>query len=64
VAIIVDVRFDKGAIRIFEQGGSDRVGAVTMDEAGYMVIVPWESNWWFRASGSLQVGYVQKSTPV
>jgi hypothetical protein len=24
------------------------------------VIVPWDSMWWFRASGSLRVGYIVK----
>jgi hypothetical protein len=60
VAVVVDVTNNKGAIRIFEKGGDNRVGAVTMEEAGNMVIVPWDSNWWFRASGALRVGYIEE----
>jgi hypothetical protein len=58
VAVVVDVVNNRGAIRIFEKDDSSRVDAVGIEEAGYLVIVPWNSNWWFRASGSLDVGYI------
>lgn len=58
MAVVVDVVDKQGAIRIFEKGGDKRVGAVGTESAGNMVIVPWDSNWWLRASGSLKVGYI------
>lgn len=60
VAVIVDVVNNQGAIRIYQKGSNKRVDAVGIEEAGNMVIVPWDSNWWFRASGSLRVGYIKK----
>jgi len=60
VAVVVDVVDNRGAIRIFEKGGDKFVDGVGTEEKGNIVIVPWNSNWWFRASGSLQVGYVVK----
>lgn len=58
LAIVVDVVHSQGAIRIFEKSDDEYVDGVGTEEAGNRVIVPWKSNWWFRASGSLQVGYI------
>jgi len=48
-------------VRIFQNDSDERVGAVGVEEAENLVIVPWDSNWWFRVSGSLRVGYVEAS---
>lgn len=58
MAVVVDIVDKQGAIRIFEMGGDKRVDAVGTESAGNIVIVPWDSNWWFRALGSLKVGYI------
>jgi len=58
LAVVVDVVNNRGAIRIFERKGDKYVDGVTMDDRGNMVIIPWDSNWWFRASGALRVGYI------
>jgi hypothetical protein len=58
VAVVVDLVKNVGAIRIFEKGGLKRVGHVGTEEAGNMVIVPWNSKLWFRALGSVKVGYI------
>ncbi|KAH6719536.1 hypothetical protein BKA61DRAFT_278006 [Leptodontidium sp. MPI-SDFR-AT-0119] len=60
VAVVVDVVNYQGAIRIYQKGSNKSVDAVGMEEAGKLVIVPWDSDWWFRASGSLRVGYIKK----
>ncbi|OBT53130.1 hypothetical protein VE04_05756 [Pseudogymnoascus sp. 24MN13] len=60
VAIIVDVRTNKGAIRIFQQSDSEYLGAVGTEQTGNLVIVPWRSGWYISAAGSLPVGYVAK----
>ena len=59
VAVLVTVPKNKGAIRIFEKPGSNqRIGAVGTEDDGHMVLIPWDSRWWFRASGSPKVGYL------
>jgi hypothetical protein len=62
VAVVVDVGSNRGAIRIFEKEGGGYVNIIGMEEAGNQVIVPWDTNWWLRASGSLQVGYIVEKT--
>ncbi|UNI15364.1 hypothetical protein JDV02_001901 [Purpureocillium takamizusanense] len=57
--IVVDMPKDKGAIRIFEEKDDNYIGAVATEDAGYLIVVPWTSSWWFRASGSLTVGYIR-----
>lgn len=59
-AVIVDVVYNRGAIRIFEKNDDKYVDGVGMEEAGNLMIVPWDNLWWFRASGSLRVGYIVK----
>lgn len=58
VAIVVDVPKDTGAIRIHEEGSGKYVGGVGTENAGYMVIVTWDTCWWFRVAGSICVGYI------
>lgn len=58
VAVVVDVVDNRGAIRIFEKEGEEYVDGVGTEETGNLVIVPWESSWWFRVSGSIRTGYV------
>ncbi|ELR10463.1 hypothetical protein VC83_01803 [Pseudogymnoascus destructans] len=60
VAIIVDVRMSKGAIRIFQKSGSEYLDGIGTEQAGNLVIVPWSSAWYISAAGSLPVGYVAK----
>ncbi|OJD26013.1 hypothetical protein ACJ73_02612 [Blastomyces percursus] len=57
IAIVVDIVRSQGAIRIFENEGDLYVDGVGTEDAGYMVIIPWNTSWWFRVSGALQVGY-------
>ncbi len=59
VAVIVDLVDDQGAIRMYEKESDTYVDMVGTEEAGNMVILPWQSTWWFRVSGSLRVGHVK-----
>ncbi|KAG8419136.1 hypothetical protein J3459_011485 [Metarhizium acridum] len=56
--IVIDVPENKGAIRVFDSTADKHLGTVGTEDAGYMVGVPWDINWWFRVSGSLNVGYI------
>lgn len=58
VAIVVNVIDNLGAIRIFEQEGDEYVNGVGTEEVGNLMIVPWDSKWWFRVSGFLRIGYI------
>lgn len=58
LAVIVDVVQNRGAMRIFETQSGDYVSGVGLEDAGNFVIIPWETSWWLRPSGSLRIGYV------
>lgn len=59
-AIVVDLVESQGAIRIFETASGEYLAGAGTEEAGNFVIIPWSSNWWFRVSGSLRVGYIEQ----
>jgi len=58
LAIVVDVVHNRGAMRIFEKKTDNYVSGVGIEDAGNYVIIPWDSSWWLRPSGSLRIGYV------
>jgi hypothetical protein len=61
VAVVVDVVHNRGAIRIYDKkdgSSGEPIDGVGIESAGNVVIVPWDSDWWLRVSGSLQVGYI------
>jgi len=59
VAILIDVRGDnKGAIRMFESSTKRFVDAVGTEDAGKIVMIPWNSAWYYSAAGSLPVGHI------
>jgi hypothetical protein len=62
VAIIIDVVSDRGRIRIYKKDSDEQLDGVGIEWAGYKVMVPWDNEWWFRASGSLPVGYVLRTS--
>lgn len=51
-------------MRIFEKKGGDYVSGVGLEDAGNLVIIPWNSGWWLRPSGSLRIGYVTANSGV
>ena len=44
---------------MYEKESDTYVDMIGTEEAGNMVILPWQSTWWFRVSGSLRVGHVK-----
>ena len=56
VVIIVDVRSNRGAIRIFQKSSGEYLDGIGIEQAGNLVIVPWSSTWYISAAGSLRVG--------
>jgi len=61
-AVVVDVRNYKGAMRIFEAATDEFIGGVGSEDKGYLMIVPWNSNWNYSCVGSLRIGYVTTKT--
>jgi len=56
VAVVVDVRNNIAAIRVFE---TDKyLGGVGMEDKGKFVVVPWQSTWTYFCTGSPRVGYI------
>lgn len=56
--VVVNIPENKGAIRVFEGDPEQYAGVVGTESAGHMTIIPWNSNWWFRVSGSPTIAYV------
>jgi hypothetical protein len=52
---------NRGAVRIFEKDSGEYIDGVGIEEAGHRVIVlPWRTNWCFRVSGTVGVGYIEE----
>ncbi len=60
VAIVVDLRKNWGAIRIYKAQNDDYVDMVGMEEAKNLVIVLWQNDWVYLCTGSPRVGFVKK----
>jgi len=58
VALVVDIRNNRAAIKIFEKQDDDYVDGVGTEEAGKLVIVPWKSSWFYFCTGTPRVGHV------
>jgi hypothetical protein len=52
VALAVNV----GAIRIFETSSKKYVDGVGTEEAGKLIMIPWNNAWYYSAAGSLPLG--------
>jgi hypothetical protein len=62
---VVDVRNNRGAIKIHEEGSNefvDGVGIEEVEEAKNLVIVVWDSKWYYYAVGTLRVGYIKQKS--
>ena len=61
--MIVDVRGGQGAINIVKTQDNEYVDKVgPMKGADDLVIVPWQSDWWYYAIGSVRVAHVEKKS--
>lgn len=65
VAVVVDISSAGGAIKIGEASdnnlGVTAVGMVGTEDADSLVIVPWESGWWYYTIGVITVRYIVKA---
>jgi hypothetical protein len=61
VALVVNLVGNVGAIRIFETSSKKFVDMVGMEEAGKLIMIPWNSAWYISAAGSLPVGYIAET---
>lgn len=60
MAIAVDIRSNKAAIRIYEKQSGDYIDGVGTEEHGMVVVVPWNSTWVYLCTGSPRVGHILK----
>ncbi|KAJ5131475.1 uncharacterized protein N7515_007514 [Penicillium bovifimosum] len=64
VAVVVDISSAGGAIKIGEASnnnlGVTAVGMVGTEDADSLVIMPWESGWWYYTIGVITVRYIVK----
>ncbi|KAJ5161041.1 hypothetical protein N7492_006433 [Penicillium capsulatum] len=65
VAVVVDISSTGGAIKIGEASDNDlgvtAVGMVGTEDADGLVIVPWDSGWWYYTIGVITVRYIVKA---
>jgi len=60
LVIVVDIRNTRGAIVIHELEGGRYLDGVGVDSGGQLFMVPWEGEWYYRAIGTLRLGYIGK----
>ncbi|KAL1979077.1 hypothetical protein VTN96DRAFT_7089 [Rasamsonia emersonii] len=65
IAVLVDISSAGGAIKIGEASdnalGVGAVGMVGTEDAGDLVIVPWNVGWWYYSIGSIGIKYIVKA---
>jgi len=60
VAVVVDVRQEVGALRIFENATGKYLDGIGIEEKGNMVMVTWETGWNYDTVGIVRLGYILK----
>jgi hypothetical protein len=58
IAVVVDISKEGGRIKIFETSSDEYIGSVGAEDSGKLVVVPWDSRWWYYSIGSLKVRYI------
>lgn len=65
IAVIVDISPAGGAMKIGEKSDNDlgvtAVGKVGTEDVDALVIVPWNTDWWFYSIGSVGMQYVVRT---
>ena len=62
VVVVVDVRSNQGAMQIVDKQKDEYVDMVGTEEAGNLVMVPWNSDWRYYCIGTTRLAYIgQKS---
>ena len=60
---MVIISVNGGRIKLFETPDDKYVGGVGMEDAGYKILVPWRSNWWYYSIGTVEVQYLVRKYP-
>jgi hypothetical protein len=60
IAVVVDVRQEAGALRIFDNTTGKYLDGVGTEEKGKMVMVTWETGWNYDTVGTVRFGYILK----
>lgn len=60
--VVVDVRGNQGAIRIVDKKDNKYVDGIGTEETRKLVMVPWNSSWWYYTIGSIRVAYIGKKS--
>lgn len=60
VAIVIDVRNNRGAVYIHETQGGKHVDGVGTENSRNLVMVPWNSDWYYYSIGSIRLAYIGK----
>jgi len=58
VAVVIDVRQQIGALRIFENDTGKYLDGVGTEEKGKLVMIPWNKTWNYDTVGSIRLGYI------
>jgi len=61
VALVVNLVDNVRAIRIFETSSKKFVDMVGTENAGKLIMIPWNSAWYYSAAGSLPLGYIAET---
>jgi hypothetical protein len=64
IAIVVDISKEGGRLKIFDKPTDEYIGTVAAEDSGRLVMVPWNSRWWYYSIGSLEVRYIKGSQDV
>jgi len=58
IAVVVDISKAGGRIKIYDTPSGSYVDSVAMEDSEALVMVPWDSSWWYYSIGSLKVRYI------
>lgn len=60
IALAVEISKNGGRIKFFDSESDVFKGDVSAEEFDNIVVVPWNSRWYFYSIGSLSVRYIEK----
>ena len=59
VAIVVDVRSNKGAIEIGDKDSNKHIEHIGTEELGHTVVLLWKPSWFYGSRGTTRVAHVR-----
>jgi hypothetical protein len=61
IALIINISDNVRAIQIFETSSKKYVDSVGTEKAGKLIIIPWNSAWYYSAAESLPLSYIAEA---